>query len=320
VPADVATLTRPAEPAVTDARWVELCFRAMGTDVHLAVLGGGLTLLRDARDRIEDLESRWSRFRPDSLVSRLNRADGQPVSVDDETFALLALAVHAWRETGGRFDPTVHDALVAAGYDRSFDQFDPTAPAGRDTHPAPGCWGIRLDPLHDQVTLPEGVRLDLGGIGKGRTADLVASELVKAGAHSVLVNLGGDLRLAGPTLDHPLTVTIEDPAARSRVADVVALRSGALATSSRARRRWTVDGEPRHHLIDPASGRSVQNGLAAVTVLAADAVRAEVLAKAAFVAGPIDGAALLEAAAAPALLIDDRGGRQAVGGFEARRP
>src|SRR5689334_16393053 len=94
--------------------WSELRFRAMGTDVHLSALGDP-GLLVDARARIEDLERRWSRFLVDSELSRLNRAAGRPVAVDDETFSLVALAVHAWRETGGRFDPTVLDAVCAEG-------------------------------------------------------------------------------------------------------------------------------------------------------------------------------------------------------------
>jgi len=284
----------------------------MGTDVHLSVLGDP-ALLVDARDLLEALEVRWSRFRPDSELSRINDGGSRPVTVSQDTFALVALAVHAWRATGGRFDPTVHDAVCAAGYDRSFEVL---RPVDRGWAEVPGCSGIRLDPLYDRVHLPPGVRLDLGGIGKGRAADLVAEALVRDGARAVVVNLGGDLRIAGPRLDEPLVVTVDDPLRPGGAAAVVQLHSGALATSSTAARRWVVDGEVRHHLIDPSSGRPATAGLAAVTVLAADTAWAEVLAKAALVAGPRDGAALLEEAAAPALLLADDGGRCTVGGFE----
>src|SRR5690242_3981796 len=101
----------------------------MGTDAHVSVFGDS-GLLVQARSRIDDLERRWSRFLPDSELSRLNRAAGHPVAVDEETFSLIALAVHAWRETGGRFDPTVLDAVCAEGYDRSFEQLRPAATAG----------------------------------------------------------------------------------------------------------------------------------------------------------------------------------------------
>lgn len=192
-----------ATGALAPTGWSELGFRAMGTQVHLAVPAEAAALLLDARLRIEDLEARWSRFRDDSVLSRLNRAAGRPVLVDDETFDLLATAVGAWQGTGGRFDPTVLDALEAAGYDRSFAGLGadlgagPGPASGPAPAPTPGCAGLRLDPTLGRVEVPVGVRLDLGGIGKGRTADLVATELVAAGAPSALANLGGDLRVAG---------------------------------------------------------------------------------------------------------------------------
>ena len=91
--------------------------------------------------------------------------------------------------------------------------------------------------------------------------------------------------------------------------DVLNVGRGAVATSSRTKRTWTVDDRPAHHLIDPSTGRPASTGLAAVTVLAGNTARAEVLAKAAFVAGPVRGSALLDECDAPALLVDDDGGR-----------
>jgi len=292
--------------------WSQLCFRAMGTDVRLSVLGDP-TLLVGARRRVEELEARWSRFRPDSEVGRINRSTAHLVAVDEETFHLVALAVRGWRDTDGRFDPTVHDALCAAGYDRSFEDLAPVAGDGADV---PGCAGIRLDPRYDGVSVPAGVRLDLGGIGKGRAADLVAEDLVTAGARSAIADLGGDLRIAGPPLDQPLVVEIDDPHGAGAAAATVRLREGALATSSTAGRRWTVDGEVRHHLIDPTSGRPATSGLASVTVLAADAAWAEVLAKAALVAGEAEGVALLERHGTPGLLVTDGGRGRTAAAFE----
>ena len=111
-------------------------------------------------------------------------------------------AVSAWQVTRGRFDPTVLTALENAGYDRTFeavdrDRMEPVGPA----RPAPGCALIELDRLVRAVRLPAGVRLDLGGIGKGYAADLVATELHRAGAAGVCVNLGGDLRVVGEPPD-----------------------------------------------------------------------------------------------------------------------
>ncbi len=161
----------------------EACFHAMGTDVHVIVAGGSGQLLECARARIDDLESRWSRFLPDSELSRLNAADGRPVMVTSVTFELISRAVDGWQQTGGRFDPTVLPALVAAGYDRSFETVERDAPEpAAHSAPAPGCAELSLDPIVRSVTLPPGLALDLGGIGKGFAADLVSAELLQDGA------------------------------------------------------------------------------------------------------------------------------------------
>jgi len=99
----------------------ETRFRAMGSDVHVAVSGGTPRILEEARRRIAVLESRWSRFVPGSEVSRLARAGGFPVEVSADTRLLVSLAVEAWHRTAGAFDPTVLGAVVRAGYDRTFD-------------------------------------------------------------------------------------------------------------------------------------------------------------------------------------------------------
>ena len=84
-------------------------------------------LLGDAVALLADIEARWSRFRPDSELSALNAHAGAPVFTSTDTAAVVALALEAWRATGGLFDPTIHDALVASGYDRSFDELVPPA-------------------------------------------------------------------------------------------------------------------------------------------------------------------------------------------------
>jgi thiamine biosynthesis lipoprotein len=282
----------------------------MGTDVEVIVVDGPDGAAEGVEARIEDLEARWSRFRPDSEVSRLNRAAGTTAVVSLETFRLVQRAVDAWALTEHRFDPSVLPALEAAGYDRSFDEMPAEVPgAWRTTGPAPGCAGIRLDPVVRAVTLPPDVRLDLGGIGKGYAADLVASELRDEGAAGVCVNLGGDVHAWGVPPDRAPSwvVAIEDPTGRHDLGDL-ALAAGGVATSTRLRRAWRRDGRPSHHLLDPATGQPAFEGLASVTVLAAETWWAEVLAKAAFVAGPRAGAALLARHGVTGLFVldDDR--------------
>ena len=96
--------------------WAEYRARAMGTDVQIVVPSGDEDVLGAAARRLDDLESRWSRFLPTSERTRLNSHPGVPVIVSIETFNVIALAVDAWR-ADGRFDPTIHDSLTTLGYD-----------------------------------------------------------------------------------------------------------------------------------------------------------------------------------------------------------
>ncbi len=287
-------------PAKASAR-----FRAMGSDVHVIVVGGTLGLDRDAETRIDELERRWSRFLPDSELSRLNRAEGRPVLVSNDTRMAVAAAVEAWRTTDGRFDPTVLAALVASGYDRDFATLDPASlgPAHGDPMPAPGCREIDIDPIVGAITLPAGLGLDLGGIGKGLAADVVVDELIAAGAEGACVNVGGDVRVRGlaPSGDGWVMDVEPMPGLRLAVVD------GAVATSSTTKRRWLRDGKPVHHLLDPRDGQPVGAGLVAVTVIAGRAATAEMLTKAAFVAGARGAAAAIEELGATGLLLTDSG-------------
>src|SRR6059058_5503483 len=162
----------------------EIRFRAMGSEIHLVVMGDH-RLLDVARRRIDDLERKWSRFIPTSEISRLNANRGEPVAVSDDTFLLVRRALEGWRATGGRFDPTVLGDLVRAGYDRPFEAVVVSPGVGvsalrRD------CGGIRLDVDASTVQLPAHTGFDPGGIGKGLAADLVAGELLAAGALSLV--------------------------------------------------------------------------------------------------------------------------------------
>ncbi len=256
----------------------------MGTSAQVLVFGPDAEALAGrARRRIEDLESRWSRFRPDSELSRLAARPGHASIVSRDTFALVDLAVRAWFATGGRFDPTVGAAMVANGYDRDFPLLDATEAPATPLQPAPvpGCAGIHLDAELSMITLPDGVRLDPGGIAKGWAADLVTAELLDEGATGALVNLGGDLRVRGEGPDGGRwPVTIEDLLRPGEERLRLALDDAGVASSSTQQRRWRHGGAERHHVIDPRTGQPAETALAGVTVLAADAWWAEAVATA----------------------------------------
>jgi FAD:protein FMN transferase len=303
----------------TDHRVAAWLVPAMGTQAELLTVGAPSGALAAARGRLAELEARWSRFRPDSELSTLNRGAGRPVVVSPETLTLLALAVLGWQATAGRFDPTVLEALETAGYDRSFDQLPahghPTGGSRPIPGPAPGLAGIRIDAEAGTVTLPPGVRLDVGGVAKGYAADLLCGQLRAAGAAGVCVNVGGDLRVSGAA-PHSGPWAIAVPHPHGGPAATLELTDGAAATSSPLRRAWHAGGRPAHHLIDPGTGQPGSTSILQVTVVADEAWRAEVAAKAAFLAGLPDALPLATRLGVEALIIDHRGGLHLTAGLQ----
>ena len=278
-------------------------FRAMGTDVALFLAANsGPTAdaaLESAEREFERVEALLSRFRPESELSALNRAGR--LEAGDDLLAVVDLALDARKRTGGRFDPTVHDALVAAGYDRTFEHVAPDGASGRAVARCGGA--VRI--AGRTIELESGTHLDLGGIGKGYTVDRAAAILSAAGP--ALVDAGGDIAARGrpdalgwrvgvETTGDTLTLVLED---------------AAIATSGRDRRRWRRDGEERHHLIDPTTGRCADGDLLRVTAVAPTAVEAEVLAKSLFLAGE----QLAAAEGVPAVLVASDGRTVIAGGL-----
>ena len=245
-------------------------FRAMGTDIELLVDADEADGQLDAAvAEFERLEQLLSRFRESSELSQLNRAGSLAAGPDLRRVVELALA--ARERTGGRFDPTVHDALVGAGYDRTFDEIAETHTPPAAPRPAAG--GVEV--TRDAIVLDDGVRLDLGGIGKGYAAERAAEILAVGGP--CLVNAGGDIAVRGGSW--PVGVETADGSL------TLELSAGGLATSGRDRRVWRRNGRELHHLIDPRTGAPAESDLVRVTVVAGDAVDAEVAAKDLFFAG-----------------------------------
>jgi thiamine biosynthesis lipoprotein len=264
----------------------------MGTDVELLAYPElHLHVVDQVQARFLEVEVALSRFRKDSELSRLNRSKGRLFRSSPLLQRVLTGALDAAVQSGGLFDPTVLSAVEAAGYTRSFDRmagevdsFEVEA-AGRLTDIE-----IRED---GAIVLHNGVRVDLGGYAKGWTVD--SCEELLRGCDSWVVNAGGDLlaRGAGPSGEGWL-VGIEDPFDRSGDVGVLLARDCAVATSSRMRRRWATKSGQAHHIIDPATGRPADTGLASVTVIAGSSAQAEVLAKVLFLLGSRGGPRYVE--------------------------
>lgn len=251
----------------------------MGTDVHVLLDAPDDARAWIALDRtqaeFERLEQMMSRFRPDSELSQLNRA-GHIECASHDLVRVIELALEARATTGGLFDPTVHDALLAAGYDRSFEEIVAEDEVGT----APVTCGGDITVAGLRLELAEGTRVDLGGIGKGYAVDRACELLALSGP--CLVNAGGDLAVRGGTwpvaVDGSLTLQLEN---------------GALATSGSDRRRWQRGGRDQHHLIDPTTGRPAESQFLRVTVVAGTATEADVLAKVAYLGADIEAPRVL---------------------------
>lgn len=291
-------------------------FAVMGTRAEVQVVDGDPALAVRARRRLEDLEARWSRFRPSSDIATLNRRAGEAVAVAPETLLLLERALAGARATGGRFDPTIAGALVAHGYDRTFVEVAAHTATLRPQPVIDGAWPlIELDHASGTARLPEGTQVDPGGLGKGLAADVVTAELSQ-GAAGMLVNVGGDLRAVGLAPDPAgWVVTVDDPFEPHRELARLAIPEGAVATSSDRARRWSTATGEAHHIIDPSTGRPAVGEATAVTVIAAEAWWAEVQATSLFLQGPRGLEALDDTV--EAVIVTHDGARHATGAFAA---
>lgn len=276
-------------------------WRAVGTTCSAAATidTGRETLaeaaLSAARDEVATCERELTRFVASSDLSRLNAAAGEWVTVGSRLLEALQLALDAREDTAGRFDPTVLPAIVAAGYDRSFDLLEERPARQADGWRAGA--SIELDVQRGRARLEAGSAVDLGGIGKGyaagRALDAMLERAPEVGGG--LVDLGGDIALHGETPEGgPWRIAVADPRAPGATLAVLALDGGGVATSGRDARRF---GPARslHHLIDPETGEPAVAGPLTVTVVASGAAEAEAAATALAIAGLAEAEAFVAA-------------------------
>lgn len=237
---------------------------------------------------LDATEQAASRFRTGTEILALNAAAGTgPVEVSPTLLDLVAVALDASLATGGACDPTVADAVIAQGYDGDYDQLA----ADRDAPTpvvVPGIGGIVIDIEASTISLPPGVHLDLGATAKARTADVAASTITSTLGCGALVDLGGDLSIAGACPLGGWRIGITEQARTvdvDSVAETVAVTAGGIASSSSTVRTWRAGGVVRHHVIDPSTGASAQTPWRLVTIAAPTATEANALATAAIVWG-----------------------------------
>jgi FAD:protein FMN transferase len=283
-------------------------FRVMGCETHVVVHGGQEWMLDAAEARLRQLEALWSRFIETSDITRANLQAGQPVEVHEDTLAIVGRALDAWRQTAGRFDITTLPALVHHGYTHSAVDPAIAAPMVPGRRVGMSAW-IQVDHSSRTLTVPATSAIDLGGIGKGFAADIVAEELLEAGASGAVVNVGGDVRVLGrPGEATAWCVGIEDPRHAPEHLTVILLEDGGIATSGITVRHWTTrDGEHAHHIIDPVTGRPAAEASLSATVLAADTATAEAFATAAMLLPAEEAVAMLDGVHLAGLVVDHLG-------------
>lgn len=262
---------------------------AFGTDALVAVSDPARAGVAVAAvtEVAEEFDRACSRFRFDSELSRLNAAAGRAVRLGPVLLEAVSAALRAARLTDGDVDPTVGEALIALGYDRTFSEVCSGPARSRPLAAVPGWRTVQLDLDSATVRLPPGVRLDLGATAKALAADHAAAAALEAAGCSVLVSFGGDLAVAGPAPDEGWRVRVTDDhrAGTQAPGQWITVWAGGLATSSTFVRRWETDAGVAHHLVDPSTGGSVDSVWRTVSVCAASCLDANIASTAAVVRG-----------------------------------
>lgn len=290
--------------------------KALGTFATLltadpAALSTGRDLLAA---ELAAIDAACSRFRPDSELCRACGAGGRPVSISPLFSEALIVALTAAELTDGDVDPTCGQALAGLGYDRDFASARPdTGSPCQPPVPGGGWHGVVLDASRLEVTVPDGVLLDLGATAKALAADRAAAAITAATGCGVLVNLGGDISVAGEPPDGGWLVGVADDATFDTTtttvttSQVIVIRDGGLATSSVLGRAWQRGGTRLHHIIDPLTGMPARSCWRTVSVAARSCVDANIASTAAIVRGE-RAVAWLERLSLPSRLVRHDGG------------
>lgn len=265
-------------------------FFAMDTFMNISVWSSSKsdadTILSNAQKKVNELSNRLSRQISSSSIAKLNSANGEPVTLDDDAYNALKQAVELAEFTNGAFDPTtaVLSDLWGIGTDSpsvlNDEQINETL-----THV--GYENIVF--LEDnQVKLLNGAQVDLGGIGKGYATDLVTEDI----STPILASLGGNIGAYGenPNSDNGLwSIGLADPDNNSSYIASVKIKDLSIVTSGDYERYFEQDGVRYHHIFDPKTGYPAQNELRAVTVIDENSTRADALTTALFVMGLNEG-------------------------------
>lgn len=243
-----------------------------------------------AEDEARRIEAKFSRYRPDSLLSQINASAGRPLSVDTETAALIDYAARCYDLSDGLFD-------ITSGVLRRLWKFDgsdqvPTRKQVTEIRSLIG-WD-KVQWRNPEIALPQGMEIDFGGLGKEYAVDSAVMKIQALGDAPALVNFGGDLRVSGPRAGgKPWLVAIESVDRPGASEGLLEIAFGALTTSGDARRYLLKHGVRYGHILDPRTGWPVPHPPRSVTVAASTCLEAGLMSTLAMLQGK-DAESLLE--------------------------
>jgi len=309
VAAIFAVLLSGIRPA--DAQWLSREDAIMGTAIRVELWTddtvAGEAAIDAVMDEMRRIDREMSPFKPESELSRINReAADHPVPISAEMFDILSRSIDFSKLSGGAFDITFSSVGFMYDYRR---HIKPTDAEIAKALPGINYRHMLLDAEHRTVRFTRhGMRIDLGGIGKGYAVDNCIAILQKRGITHALVTAGGDSRVLGDREGRPWMVGIRDPRRKDNVVAVIPLVNSAISTSGDYERYFEVNGVRYHHIINPKTGKSA-TGVHSVSVIGPDATTTDGLTKPVFILGPEKGLKLIESIPGVDAVVIDAEGR-----------
>jgi thiamine biosynthesis lipoprotein len=278
-------------------------FDAMGTSFFCLLVGADEKVCDSIYLLAHELENRWSRFIPDSELMLLNNNPDEMHEASDVTLRLVNEMKLGFEITNGIYDANVLGDMLDLGFANSRINPEKVTTWTHRTSGIADITDVQVDLASKSISIPSGVALDAGGIGKGLAADLMSDYAMQLGAMGVAVFAGGDVAVKGMAKDAAgWKVEISDPSDSAKFVSSVVLSRGGLATSSP--QGWITGNS--HHIIDPRTHRSSESDVLQATVITQNASQAEVLAKMCIILGTQEGVDRIDSLGAAALIVDDK--------------
>lgn len=296
---------------MAQAQWLTGEEAIMGTAIRVELWSedkpAGEAAIAAVMAEMHRIDRQMSPYKPESELSRINReAAEHPVPISQEMFDILSRSIEFSKLSGGAFDITFSSVGYMYDYRR---RIKPTDKEIEQALPGINYRHLLLDAQKRTVKFARpGVRIDLGGIGKGHAVDNGIALLKKRGITQAIITAGGDSRVLGDKGGRPWMVGIRDPRRKDNMVAVIPLINSAISTSGDYERYFETDGVRYHHILNPKTGRSA-TGVHSVSVIGPDATTTDGLTKPVFILGPEKGLRLIESIPGVDAVIIDADGK-----------